>query len=219
MVTSLMCMGVDSSHIFLYEDNIKCQSESFKALKALREDALKRGFSLDIASSYRDFFAQDFIFSEKFLQKRAVLDKDEKEIDISTFSTYDKVKAICLFSAIPAFSRHHFGSDFDVYSKTMLPKGQRLMLTAYEYAKGAYFEDLNAYLEDNLAKFDFYRPFDGRTNIGFEPWHISYKPLAYKMQQHFDLDFALLFLQKLERPWSLAAIAYIKENYKDYLTL
>ncbi|MGN0901914.1 MAG: M15 family metallopeptidase, partial [Succinivibrio sp.] len=189
--------------------------DAVKALGALFEDAYKNHFELRIASAWRSFYRQFKIFDDKFKGKRAVLDENENVIDISSLSDREKVLAIVRFSAVPGFSRHHFGTDFDIYAVNLLPEGKELELTAREYEKGNYFYPLGSYLKGNLAKFGFIRPYTGNGSVGFEPWHISYKKKADEFIKAFDVNKALDYLSEFKEDWVPYALEYAKEHYRD----
>ena len=198
--------------------NCLCHVQIVDRLKALITDAAKHGFDVAIASAYRSVERQALIVEEKFTGRRVVLDENEQVLDISEFDDYQKISRICLFSALPGLSRHHLGTDLDIYPKNLLPQNKRLQLTAYEYAEDGYFYPFLAYMQENLAKFGFYHPYIG-TNMAYEPWHISYGSLANSLLANFNLDKLIMFYQNSNYLYKKAAIAYAKLHYKKMLAL
>ncbi|STQ43628.1 D-alanyl-D-alanine carboxypeptidase [Ewingella americana] len=96
-----------------------------------------------------------------------------------SLSDAERCELILRWSALPGASRHHWGSDLDIYDPDLLPQGSKLQLEPWEYEAGGYFADLNQWLSDNMASFGFYRPYDiDRGGVAVEPWHLSYRPLA-----------------------------------------
>lgn len=225
MATKEQLIGLDDSKLVNIKDDprrmsvLMCDREAAKVLPDLFSDAFDKGFELRIASAYRSFYKQFKIFDDKFKGKRPVLDENENPIDISTLSDEQKVLEILRFSAVPGFSRHHFGTDFDIYAVNLLPEGKHLELTAREYQKGNYFYKLGQYLAQNLNKFGFKRPFNGKGTIAFEPWHISYSKRADECLREFSPDFALEYLLSFNEPWVSYAAAYAKEHYRELLAL
>lgn len=223
MPTDEQIIGLDDSKLVNFKDDPRRMSvlmadrDAAKALGPLFQDAYEQGFELRIASAYRSFYKQFKIFDDKFKGKRPVLDENEQPIDISFLSDEQKVLEIIRFSAIPGFSRHHFGTDFDVYASNLLPEGKELELTAREYARGNYFYPLGQYLANNLQKFGFSRPFNGKGTVAFEPWHISFTKKADVFTKAFNLDFALEYLTSFNEPWVKYAASYAKEHYRDLL--
>lgn len=217
MINPLDCLGLDESRLVkLCDTDLLADSDAAAALSELIKKALSDGFSLDVASAYRSFSRQCAIFDAKWKGLRPVLDQNEHPIDISSLSHAEKVAAICRFSAIPGFSRHHFGTDFDIYSKSLLPAGENLKLTAYEYEKGSYFYSLGLWLFENLNSFGFVRPYSGQ-NMGYEPWHISYEKKAQQYLNAFSFDAAVDVLLKTSFPWAKPCVDFAKDNYKALL--
>lgn len=223
MATKEQLIGLDDSKLVNIKDDprrmsvLMCDRDAAKALPDLFSDAFDKGFELRIASAYRSFYKQFKIFDDKFKGKRPVLDANENPMDISSLSDEQKVLEIIRFSSIPGFSRHHFGTDFDIYAVNLLPEGKQLELTAREYQKGNYFYKLGQYLSQNLNKFGFKRPFNGKGNIAFEPWHISFSKKADECIDAFPVDFALEYLISFNEPWVKYAVSYAKEHYKELL--
>ena len=223
MATKEQLIGLDDSKLVNIKDDprrmsvLMCDRDAAKALPDLFSDAFDKGFELRIASAYRSFYKQFKIFDDKFKGKRPVLDANENPMDISSLSDEQKVLEIIRFSSIPGFSRHHFGTDFDIYAVNLLPEGKQLELTAREYQKGNYFYKLGQYLSQNLNKFGFKRPFNGKGTNAFEPWHISFSKKADECIDAFPVDFALEYLISFNEPWVKYAVSYAKEHYKELL--
>ena len=223
MATKEQLIGLDDSKLVNIKDDprrmsvLMCDRDAAKALPDLFSDAFDKGFELRIASAYRSFYKQFKIFDDKFKGKRPVLDANENPMDISSLSDEQKVLEIIRFSSIPGFSRHHFGTDFDIYAVNLLPEGKQLELTAREYQKGNYFYKLGQYLSQKLNKFGFKRPFNGKGTSAFEPWHISFSKKADECIDAFPVDFALEYLISFNEPWVKYAVSYAKEHYKELL--
>ncbi|MDO5054945.1 M15 family metallopeptidase [Pasteurella oralis] len=169
-----------STQHFLHKDGVK-------AFQGLQQHALKNGFNLQPASSFRDFQRQQLIWNSKFHGERKVHDDHGNSLDLSIFSDWQKAQAILRWSALPGASRHHWGTEIDIFDPNLLPMDCHLQLEPWEYEQGGYFFELSQWLQLNLAQFDFVLPFTNlptEKQIGYEPWHISYLPIAqYAMQQ------------------------------------
>lgn len=220
-ITKDMCIGVSDAHVINIDKTFKAHKDAIKAFLALKDKLKTKGFSLDIASAFRDFARQEYIFDSKYNGSRSVFNKANEKLDLSSMSSLKRVESICIFSAIPGFSRHHFGSEFDIYSKDLIPTGQSLQLSAFEYLENGYFHDLYCSLKEFIGDFDFYLPYgqDGALKMGFEPWHISYRPVALKFIEAFDIDYAIDYIMSKNHPWSQAASFYAKENFKSMLAI
>ena len=162
---------------------------SWDAFTQLQRRAALCGIELKICSAYRSFVRQLDIFTAKFNGRRPVLGPDEQPLNISAFSTEDKIKAITYFSAVPGLSRHHLGTDFDVYASNLLPPGQKLQLTFHEYEPGAYFYPLGQFLQQEAPALGFTQPFlSAAWHGGLEPWHLSFAPRADELLKKADLS-------------------------------
>ncbi|WP_044470375.1 M15 family metallopeptidase [Mannheimia massilioguelmaensis] len=190
--TAEMLTGKSRSHL----QNLPCpfsnhhflQKDTLKAFQELQKSAVKNGFNLQPASSFRDFQRQQLIWNGKFKGERKVHDVKGNTLDLTVMSDWQKIEAILRFSALPGGSRHHWGTEIDVFDPDLLPQNQQLQLEPWEYDKGGYFADFSLWLQANLVQFDFALPFINMPNdkeIGREPWHISYLPVATKLQSQF----------------------------------
>ncbi|MGO2440622.1 MAG: M15 family metallopeptidase [Serratia proteamaculans] len=179
MITPEMLTGRSTDHLVPLCGNHRLQPAAVAAFLAMQQAALAAGFDLQPASTFRDFDRQQTIWNGKFCGQRPVLDKDSRPIDIATLSAAERCEAILRWSALPGASRHHWGSDLDVYDPSLLPAEQKLQLEPWEYEHGGYFYPLNQWMTAHMAEFGFYRPFtEEGDGVAVEPWHLSYRPLA-----------------------------------------
>lgn len=181
-----------------------------KPLAALREAAKINGFSLEIASAFRGFDAQLAIWNAKAQGHRPLLDDQGLALDYSSLSPTEIVYAILRWSALPGASRHHWGTDFDVYDKSHMPENYKVQLVPQETEVGGIFADFHLWLDDNLARFDFYRPYaHDLGGIAPEKWHLSYSPISHGYQaalsyeliqstiKNADIEFKEIILEEL----------------------
>ncbi|MBP1132437.1 LAS superfamily LD-carboxypeptidase LdcB [Serratia sp. PL17] len=179
MITPEMLTGRSTDHLAPLSGHHRLQPAAVAAFLAMQQAALEAGFTLQPASTFRDFERQQAIWNGKFCGERPVLDKDSRPINITPLSAAERCEAILRWSALPGASRHHWGSDLDVYDPSLLPAGQKLQLEPWEYEQGGYFYPLNQWMTDHMAEFGFYRPFtEEGDGVAVEPWHLSYRPLA-----------------------------------------
>ncbi|WP_252094619.1 M15 family metallopeptidase [Pseudoalteromonas sp. SCSIO 43201] len=183
-LTAAQCIacGVNESHLICYNGRY-VHREIVDDLASLINAAKLAGFTLYMASAFRSFERQKSIWEHKFSMRRPVLDLNNQAVDLSELSEIEKVRAIMLFSALPGASRHHFGTDIDVYARDRLPAQQSLQLEPWEYQEGGHQYEFSVWLDSNLERYGFYRPYDRfRGGVAAEPWHISHwrtaKPLA-----------------------------------------
>ncbi|AGH81365.1 peptidase M15B and M15C, D,D-carboxypeptidase VanY/endolysin [Psychromonas sp. CNPT3] len=187
--------GQVTSHLTQLHKNIYLHHDVKLPFLALQQSAKEAGFELHIASGFRSFERQKNIWNNKFGGNVAILDKNERPLLKATLSDLDKLFSILHWSALPGASRHHWGTDFDIYDVKQLPAQQTLQLKTAEYDQGGYFYDLCAWLDENMQKFGFYLPY--RTyqgGVAREPWHISYFPISKPALEEFDLDLILTLI-------------------------
>lgn len=181
--------GQSTSHLSEINDKILIHRDALSDFCGLQQAAKLAGFNLQIASGFRSFDRQLGIWNNKYSGKRPVLDKNEQPLNLQKLSEIEKLFAILHWSAIPGTSRHHWGTDLDIYDPNLLPAEQRLQLTISEYCNGGYFQALTQWLTENMAQFGFYRPYQSFLGgVAIEPWHISYYPVAEAALKQLDLD-------------------------------
>lgn len=91
----------------------------------------------------------------------------------------NRALAIMQFSAMPGASRHHWGTDVDIFS---LENG--------DFANGNG-RTLYTWLTQNAARYGFCQPFTSGRCAGYneEKWHWSYKPLSSKFLADWNMYF------------------------------
>jgi LAS superfamily LD-carboxypeptidase LdcB len=147
-------------------------------LRRLREAALTAGFHFHIASGFRNFERQRWIWNRKFSGETVIFDDAGLPLTTSALNEEEKVFSILRWSALPGASRHHWGSDFDIYDRDSIPEDGALMLQPWEYIEG-HQHHFYRWLQANIKKFGFYFPYDQyRGGVAFEPWHISHINVA-----------------------------------------
>ena len=188
-MTPLQLTGQEQTHLVEFAPNRLLHQQIIADFSALQQAAKKQGFTLHIASAFRSFERQLQIWNNKYSGVTAILDKNEEPIDINKNSEIEKLYKLLHWSALPSASRHHWGTDIDVYDPTLLPKNQPLQLIKSEYLANGYFSALTEWLSENIQDFGFYQPYQyDQGGVAQEPWHISYFPLADKFQEQLDLD-------------------------------
>ncbi|PHM29208.1 M15 family metallopeptidase [Xenorhabdus budapestensis] len=218
MMTPEMLTGVSTDHLVTLSGNHRLQFDATKAFLAMQRDAAKAGFKLQPASSFRDFTRQQTIWNEKFRGQRPVLDINNQLLDIIQMTEGEICEAILRWSALPGASRHHWGTELDIYDPFLLPQGKQLLLEPWEYEDGGYFEPLSDWLTENMSCYDFYRPFTRATvrGVAYEPWHISYWPLSHEAECLFNEPVLLDVWQDRDIAgihWLTANLSYIFEKY------
>ena len=149
-------------------------------LQNLCERAEAAGLRLRVASGFRSFARQLAIWNAKARGARPVLDDSGQPLDLGVLDDRTRMHAILRWSALPGASRHHWGTDIDVWDAAAVPAGYRLKLVAEEYAPGGPFFALHTWLATELGEdTGFFRPYAADTGgVAPEPWHLSFAPVA-----------------------------------------
>lgn len=160
--------------------------------RALRADAREAGFELSIHSGFRDFERQLSIWNRKASGELAVLDSEAEPLDIRALTERELVFAILRWSALPGASRHHWGTDVDVFDEAARPEGYEVDLTPGEVGAGGMFGPLHDWLDGCIAAgraHGFFRPYDqDRGGIAPERWHLSHGPVAASYERKLTPD-------------------------------
>lgn len=195
----------------------RLHEDAIAAVNSLREAGAAAGFDLTIVSSFRDFSRQSAIWNGKFEGQRPVLDRSGQPLDVGTLGEAERVRSILIWSALPGASRHHWGSDFDVYDRAAVPAGYRPELTVAEFTGGGPFVRLNDWLGANLGHYGFFRPYGtDRGGVHPEPWHLSYAPVSGPALQALTLDVLREAVENSDlagRDYVLAQLPEIHERY------
>jgi LAS superfamily LD-carboxypeptidase LdcB len=179
-LNGLQLTGRDRGHVVALETpRCTLHGAVVEPFLAMREAAGHAGFDLSPISSFRDFDRQRAIWNAKFRGERPALDRKGSAVAMEELAPAERVETILLWSALPGASRHHWGSDVDVVDGRIVAAGYQPKLEADEYRHDGPFAALYAWLEANMRRYGFFRPYT-RNGAGVqpEPWHLSYAPVA-----------------------------------------
>lgn len=177
--------GLENNQLIDFQGH-QLQSDTAQQLMLMQTAAAKDNISLQICSAYRDLPRQLAIWNAKAKGQRAVLDARSQPIDIRHLSEDQLIDAILLWSALPGTSRHHWGTDIDVYDAHQMSRKQ-LQLIPSEYQADGPCHALHSWLTRYCGDFGFYFPFQaGLSGVSPEPWHLSYYPKANDYLAAFD---------------------------------
>jgi LAS superfamily LD-carboxypeptidase LdcB len=189
-----------------------------EALIAMRDEARGAGIDLDVVSGFRDFNRQVTLWSGKFNGSRPLLDARGLEINHADLYESALIDAILIWSALPGASRHHWGSEIDVIDTAALPAGARPQLTSAEFAVGGCFERLNGWLDSNMRRFGFFRPYATfRGGVRPEPWHLSYAEVSVPALEALSLDVLREALEGADLPGRETVLSRLPELYQRYV--
>jgi LAS superfamily LD-carboxypeptidase LdcB len=160
----------------------RVHQEVVDPFRSLTQEASAAGFDIRIFSGFRSFEHQLSIWNRKASGKLPVLDSNAVPLDVEALSERELVLAILRWSALPGASRHHWGTDLDVYDAAATPEGYEIELIPEEVNADGMFGPLHEWLDERIASessFGFFRPYDeDRQGVAPERWHLSYAPVA-----------------------------------------
>lgn len=187
----------------------------------LRNAAAREGFDLVVLSGFRSFESQLSIWNRKVRGERAVLDSDAKPIDISRMSDRDLVFAILRWSALPGASRHHWGTDLDVYDAAARPEGYEIELIPEEVDSGGMFGPLHDWLDRRMSRsesFGFFRPYDlDRNGVAPERWHLSCAPVADPLLESLTPDILRKVVEASDMERKQTVLDHLDEIYERFV--
>jgi LAS superfamily LD-carboxypeptidase LdcB len=185
--TSHLCSETDSERL-----GAAMHVDVVEPFEQLRAAAGELGFNLAIDSGFRGFDRQLSIWNRKARGQLAVLDSNAQPLDIGALSERELAFAILRWSALPGASRHHWGTDLDVFDAAARPEGYEVQLVPDEVNPTGMFGPLHEWLDRRIAAgsaFGFFRPYDAdRGGVAPERWHLSHGPTAALYRQLLTQD-------------------------------
>ncbi len=191
--------------------------------EALCDDAARAGFDLKIVSGFRGFERQLAIWNAKASGRRQLLDSGGRELCFEQLTEAELLESILRWSALPGASRHHWGSDIDVYDAAAVPAGYAVQLSPQEVDDGGPFTALHDWLDHQLANgagYGFFRPYaHDRGGIAPERWHLSYAPLAARCESGLSVARLRNVLSDADMLLKDAVLAQLDEVYQRYVAV
>lgn len=187
MITQAHTLGKDESLLVECQNGFRLLPEVCDAFKRMQKAAAQDDVDMQIVSSYRGFDRQLQIWQNKWSGKATLLDASENVLNVTDLSDQEKLIAILTWSALPGASRHHWGTDLDVFDKKSVETSQHnFQLVCSEYDNGPC-SNLNNWLNEHANKFGFDRPYaEYNGGIAREPWHLSFQAVADNILALFD---------------------------------
>lgn len=216
-MTAGQLTGQDDTHLVPHQQHLLHKSMQ-PAFVDLQQAAANAGFELRLASAFRPFDRQLLIWNNKFNGTRPLLDSNSQPLDASQLSELEKIHAILRWSALPGASRHHWGTDVDIYAANCLPEGVKLRLEPWEYETGGHQAEFSTWLNEHMTQFGFYLPYaEDRGGVAVEPWHISYYPLSKHLLQQLTPEMLYHTLNACEIAGKSQILANLDNLYSKYI--
>jgi LAS superfamily LD-carboxypeptidase LdcB len=218
-LNSLELTGRATTHVRAVAE-LRCvlHERAAEGLIAMRNEARMAGIDLDVVSGFRDFNRQVAIWNGKFNGSRALLDASGVEISHADLYESALIDTILIWSALPGASRHHWGSEIDVIDSAALTAGCQPQLTSVQFAAGGCFERLNGWLDSNMGRFGFFRPYATfRGGVQPEPWHLSYAAVSVPALRALSLEVVTEAIEGADMSGRQAVLARLPELYQRYV--
>lgn len=218
MSLARLLTGFDETALVELEQRHRLLPDVKAAYQQMQQAAALDGIELALVSSYRSFAQQARIWTAKYTGQRPVYNKAQQQVDIHNLTGFAKLEAILLYSALPGASRHHWGTDFDLYDKAAVAADYQVQLLDAEYQPAGPFYGLDQWLNQHAARFGFFRPYQrDQGGVAKEAWHISYRPLAEDYLNHFNETMLAEVIALSELPDTALLLEYIPLIYRRYV--
>lgn len=188
----LQAFGLSEAHLVPVQQGHKTflmEQKSLTAFLQLQAAAAQAGFDLSLLSSYRNFDRQAVIWNGKAQGQRTLLGENGEVLAYEALSQAELLHVILRWSAVPGLSRHHWGCDIDIFDANAMNIDE-VQLVPAEVEEGGPCAAMHQWLDQQIANnrsFGFFRPYSNQAcQVAEEKWHLSYWPVAKKMQQQIQ---------------------------------
>ena len=218
MLNELEVTGRARTHVVqILEPRFAAQPAVVQAFLAMRAAAALDGFDLHPFSTYRDYETQLRIWNHKFTGKRPLYDLEGNVRDFASLTERQIVEGILSWSALPGGSRHQWGTEIDVVEGNAVAAGYTPKLLPEETAVGGVFRDMHRWLDQNMARFGFFRPYNYfKGGMYPEPWHLSYAAASMEAIQSVTVELLTEVTRDADicgKAIALELIPFIYENH------
>ncbi|MFM0527392.1 MULTISPECIES: M15 family metallopeptidase [Paraburkholderia] len=211
--------GRSRTHVTQFDEpRFAAQREVGDAFIAMREDARRAGIDLVPYSGFRGFRMQLRIWNDKFSGRKPLYDMSGNVRDFSTLTPSEVIDCILNWSALPGGSRHQWGTEIDVVDAAATPTDYVVKLLPKEVGPAGVFARLHHWLDDNMGRFGFFRPYDiYRGGMYPEPWHLSYAPLAAPALQQITAQLLIDVISRTDMLGKDLVLERISDIYQNHI--
>ena len=210
--------GLSQLHLIQRKDGFKLQPEASKQFDAMAAAAELDGIKLSIVSAFRSYQRQALIWQAKLTGKRTVYDLNNQPVRLDSLNIKAKLNAVLLFSALPGASRHHWGTDIDLYDANAVASDYQPRLEPVEYQIGGPFFAMTKWLEQHANRFGFFMPYKHyQQGVAAEPWHLSYAVVADLYQQQLSCQLLANCIKQNPIAEQEAVLTHLAEIYQQYV--
>lgn len=220
-MTIELLLGKSTDHLVPLEGtkffvHAKMLADFYKLQAAAKED----GLNLQVISAFRSYERQLTIWNSKARGERQLTDDHGNALNFHELSPTQIIFAILRWSALPGCSRHHWGTDIDVFDGST-QKPEEVKLVPSECIDGGPAALLHEWLDHRMrtkTSYGFYRPYEtDRGGVAPEKWHLSYSPVASKLLEKYSIDVFFKHLQTAELELKDELLQHAEEIYQRFL--
>lgn len=209
-----MVSGQTQCHLANLNDACQLHTDVIAPFRSMQKSAAKQGIDLQVASGFRSYERQLAIWNTKVSGEKPLLDGQGHLVPFDRLSDVEKIFAILRWSALPGCSRHHWGTDLDVWDAAAVSAGYQLQLVPGEYQPNGPFYKLACWLDEHAEPHGFVRPYaEHKGGVAPEPWHLSYVAIA----KQFEVQISNTFVKKILDNASLKLGGVVKDNLDEIL--
>ncbi len=219
MSSETLWLGIDNPYLTPVDDKFFIHRDVAGPWRAMQQAALDAGIDCQLVSSHRDFHRQLAIWNRKWRGEATLYDANGVELDFPSLDDNQKIDAILTWSALPGGSRHHWGTDIDVFDRQAVQRwGQNFELVDAEYRENGPCFKLACWLKKHLSDFDFHRPFlENKGGVAVELWHLSHTETAMQFEQQRSVETLRSALEKADMEGKDAVLNRIDELFERYV--
>lgn len=212
-------LGKDDRHLVAINGSHRLLPEVVEDFNAMQQAAFMASQDIQIVSSYRSFEKQLSIWNRKWQGELPLYDREGKQLNTRLLSDEEKTHAILIWSALPGGSRHHWGTDLDVYDReSVKANGGHFDLIDAEYREGGPCFKLAQWMTKNLSKFGFSRPFlNNNGGVATELWHLSHLQSSKRYERQRSIEELYTALSSAPISGKACILRMLEELYFRYV--
>ena len=138
--------GSTQSHLVEWSGML-VQSAVVEPLSAALPASAEQGFDLRLCSSFRSFDRQLKIWNINSVGCVRSYDDSGARLDLTQMTEWQQIQAVMRWSALPGASRHHWGTDFDIYDAAAVDADYQIQLVPEEVEGSGVFAPFHDWLD------------------------------------------------------------------------
>jgi LAS superfamily LD-carboxypeptidase LdcB len=219
MFSELEITGRSRTHVVqFYEPRFAAHKATATAFMDMRNEARLSGIDLIPFSTFRDFKTQLRIWNHKYLGKKPLYDIDGNVRDYPSLDEEAIIRHILDWSALPGGSRHQWGTEIDVVDGAAMTDAYAPKLLPEEVREGGIFYPLHCWLDENIHKFGFFRPYKYFKGGMFpEPWHLSFAPVSMEAIKYLTPELLTSVIKDVDIRGKERVLEMIPEIYQNHI--